>query len=64
MACGCIWRVYSSLQYRASALVAVVGRYTLALSVSITTDQQPQRGADGVVSDMLDASRVSFSERS
>ena len=50
MACGCIWRVYSSLQYRASALVAVVGRYTLALSDSITTDQQPQRGADGVVS--------------
>ena len=64
MACGCIWRVYSSFQYRASALVAVVGRYTLAPSVSITTDQQPQRGADVVVSDMLDASSVSFSKRS
>ena len=34
MACGGLWRPYSSFQYRAGALVAVVGRHTLAPSVS------------------------------
>ena len=40
MACGGVWRPYSSLQYRPSAL-AVVGHYTLALSVSISRPTPP-----------------------
>ena len=40
MACGGVWRPYSSLQYRPGALVAVVGHYMLAPIVSITTGAQ------------------------
>jgi hypothetical protein len=64
MSCGGMWSVYSSFQYRSGVLVAVVACWSLALSVSITADQHRSKGGVRVVSDMLDASRVSFSERS
>ena len=56
--------MYSSLQYRAGALVAVVACQSFAQSMSITTDPHGSMEADGVVSDGLHASSVSFSERS
>ena len=63
-ACGGVWRPYSSLQYRSSALVAVVACWSFALSIPIPPINTGQRGADGVVSGGLDASRESFSKRS
>ena len=38
MACGGIWCLYSSLQYRAGDSVAVVAHWTFAQSTSIIAD--------------------------
>ena len=64
MGCGGIWRPNSSLQYRSGALVAVVACYTLAPSVSISPVHSAECHEEMIVSDGLDASRMSFSERS
>ena len=64
MACAGVLRVYSSFQHRSGALVAVVGHYTLAPSVSISPVHHAECHEEMVVSRGLDASRVSFSERS
>ena len=56
--------MYSSFQDRSGVLVAVVACWSFAQSMSIPQMNTAQRGAVRVVSDRLDASKVSFSERS
>ena len=64
MACGGVGCPYSSLEYRPGALVVVVGRYTFAPSVSTSPVHRAECHEEMVVSGGLDASMVSFSERS